>query len=88
MKTQYTKHLILGGLINGKLYGPSTFTEIAEMDDLQSGSSDKAIFQDFLKQFCSLSNEQHVEKLFMISSLEYFYQNFSLTPNSLQRKQS
>ena len=38
MKTQYTKHLILGGLINGKLYGPNTFVEIAEMEDLQSGS--------------------------------------------------
>ncbi|KAL5260716.1 hypothetical protein ACHWQZ_G010761 [Mnemiopsis leidyi] len=35
-KTQYTKHLILGGLLNGKLHGPNTFTEIAEMDDLQS----------------------------------------------------
>ena len=39
MKTQYTKHLILGGLINGQLYGPNTFTEIAEMDDLQTGKS-------------------------------------------------
>ena len=51
MKTQYTKHLILGGLINGQLYGPNTFTEIAEMDDLQAGKSLQKV-ASFVKVDC------------------------------------
>ena len=50
MKTQYTKHLILGGLINGKLYGPNTLVEIAEMDDLQTGKIIQLRFKTNMEQ--------------------------------------
>ena len=36
LTVQPSKHMILGGLMDGKLYGPNTFVELGKLDDLKS----------------------------------------------------
>ena len=37
MKFQPKTHLILGGLMDGKMHGPSTFVELGKLDSLEMG---------------------------------------------------
>ena len=45
LKSQFKKHLILGGLINGKLHGPNDLVQLGEIEDLKTG--DLFIIENF-----------------------------------------
>ena len=46
LKSQFKKHLILGGLIGGQLYGPNELVQLGEIDNLETGKYTTTIMKE------------------------------------------